>query len=338
MRSLRRLLAVLVLLAALAGGVWLWWQGRIPSWPVTAAAPQGVLRLYGYVDLREVRPAFDVGGRIDQMLVEEGDAVEPGRLLATLEDAVYRAEEEAARAALEAARAQLAKLEAGSRPQEIERAKAELERLKALRRDAELRVERLRRLVTDRFAPRAELDSAEAQLAAFDAQIRAQEQTLALLIEGPRREDIAAARAEVKRLEAQLAIATRRLADTRLVANAEGIVTARLHEPGDVVLPHTPVYAIALSTPVFARVWVEEPFLGRIHEGMAALILTDSGGRYPARVGYVSPVAEFTPRTVQTEEVRTALTYEVRVYAHNPDRGLRQGMPVTVEIPLAEEP
>ena len=333
----RALLSVLLLLLA-AAGLW-WWSAGLPGAPFPlrpTPAERGVLRLFGYVDLREVRPAFDVSGRIDQMLLEEGDVVEPGRLIATPEDAVYRAQEAAARAALEAARARLAQLEAGARPQEIERARAELERLEALRADVERRVRRLRRLVVDRFAPRAELDSAESQLRALDAQIRAQQQTLELLIEGPRKEEIAAARAEVKRLGAELAIATKRLADTRLVAKARGVVTARLHEPGDVVLPHTPVYTIALGTPVFARVWIEEPWLGRVRVGMPAVIRTDSGGRYAARVGYVSPVAEFTPRTVHTEEVRTSLTYEVRVYADNPDGGLRQGMPVTVEIPLRE--
>jgi len=335
---LRRLLLLVLLLLVAAAGFW-WWRAGMPRPPLAlrpAPAEQDVLRLFGYIDLREVRPAFDVSGRIDQMLLEEGDVVEPGRLIATLEDAVYRAEEAAARAALEAARARLAELEAGARPQEIERARAELERLQALRADAERRVQRLRRLVVDRFAPRAELESAESQLQALDAQIRAQEQTLALLIEGPRKEEIAAARAEVKRLEAQLAIATKRLADTRLVAKAKGVVTARLHESGDVVLPNTPVYTIALTTPVFARVWIEEPWLGRVRVGIPAVILTDSGGRYAARVGYVSPVAEFTPRAVHTEEVRTGLTYEVRVYADSPDGGLRQGMPVTVEIPLRE--
>ncbi len=326
----------LALLAVAAGLVALWGP---PPWPLFGVARQegpAVLRLYGNIDLREVRPGFNLAGRIAAMELEEGDAVTPGRLLATLEDAVFRARERAARAALEAARARLAKLEAGSRPQEIARARAELERLQALARDAELTVGRLRTLAADRFAPKAQLDAAEARLASLRAQIRAQEQTLALLIEGPRREDVAAARAEVARLEAELAIATKQLTDTRLVAHARGVVTARLHEPGDVVLPHTPVYTIALDDTVFARVYVEEPDLGRIHEGMAARILTDSGNVYAGWVGYISPVAEFTPRTVQTEALRTSLVYQVRVYARNPDRGLRQGMPVTVEIPLAD--
>ncbi len=330
-------LVVTAAAALLVGATALAMSGWLPrAWlPAPAESPK-VIRLYGNIDLREVRPGFNLAGRIASMELEEGDRVEPGRLLATLEDAVFRAQEQMARAALAGARARLARLEAGSRPQEIERARAELARLRALALDAERTVTRLRRLAADRFAPKAELDAAEARLEALRAQIRAQEQTLSLLIEGPRQEDIAAARAEVARREAELAIATKRLTDTRLVANARGVVTARLHEPGDVVLPHTPIYTIALEDTVFARVYVEEPLLGRLREGMAARILTDSGGVYEGWVGYISPVAEFTPKTVQTEELRTSLVYQLRVYARNGDGGLRQGMPVTVEIPLTD--
>ncbi len=324
-------LRVLLLLAILGGGggaVYSWWrlqEGRVDT---------GVLRLHGNIDVREARIGFNEAGRIDRMLKEEGDRVTAGEVVARLEDDLLRAALAAAEARLEAARALLRKLLAGSRPQEIEAARAELARLQALKEDADLKVRRLEKLALDRFAPRAELDTARAEARALEAQVRRQRQTLSLLIEGPREEDIAAQRAEVARAEAELAAARARLAYTRLESKVQGTVTARLQEPGNVVLAYTPVYAVALDDPVWARVYAPEPHLGRLREGMSARILTDSGGRYEAWVGYISPVAEFTPKYVQTEELRTSLVYQLRVYARNPDGGLRQGMPVTVEIEL----
>jgi HlyD family secretion protein len=300
-------------------------------WPGSGGGDR-VLRLHGEIDVREARPGFDLAGRIAFLEKEEGDRVREGEPIGSLEDTFYRAQEAAARARLEAARARLAELEAGSRPQEIERARAEVAQLEALLRDADLQVGRLRQLVERRASPQADLDTAVARRDALAAQLEAARQTLSLLIEGPRRETIAAQRAEVARAEAELAAATKQLVDTVLVSQVSGVVTGRLQEPGDVVLPQTPIYTIALDVPVYARVWAPEPELGWLREGLAATILTDSGGRFAGRVGYVSPVAEFTPKTVQTEELRTSLVYEVRVYAEPGSTGLRQGMPVTVEI------
>ncbi len=327
---MKKIIRIVILLAVIGGGgAYYWWQLQQPK-------ETGVLRLYGNIDVREARIGFNEAGRIDLMHKEEGDRVARGEVVARLEDALFKAELEAAKARLQSARSILEKLLAGSRPQEIKRARAELERLKALKEDADLTVKRLEKLALDRFAPRAQLDTARAEARALEAQIRAQEQTLSLLIEGPRKEDIAAQRAEVARAEAEVEAARTRLDYTRLESKVEGTVTARLQEPGNVVLAYTPVYAIALDEPVWARVYAPEPALGRLREGMRAVIRTDSGGRFEGWVGYISPVAEFTPKTVQTEELRTSLVYQVRVYASNPGRGLRQGMPVTVEIDLTQ--
>lgn len=337
---MRRALAFLVPILLLAVLALAWYRSdlvRLPQELVRlrpgAQQQERGLRLFGEIDVREARPGFDLAGRIGFLEKEESDRVRAGEPIGKLEDALFRAREAAARAALEAARARLAELEAGSRPQEIARARAEVRRLEALLRDAGLEVERLERLVRTRAAPQADLDTARAQRDALEAQLEAARQDLSLLEEGPRRERIAAQRAEVARAEAELAAATKQLVDTVLVSQVTGVITGRLQEPGDVVLPQTPIYTIALDSPVYARVWAPEPALGWLREGLPAEIVTDSGDRVPGRIGYVSPVAEFTPKTVQTEELRTSLVYEVRVYADPGRAGLRQGMPVTVEIP-----
>jgi HlyD family secretion protein len=164
--------------------------------------------------------------------------------------------------------------------------------------------------------------------------MKAAEQELSLAIQGPRDEDIAQARAQLRASEAQLLLAQRRLAYTNLYAKERGVVNTRIVEPGAVVQANTPAYTLALTDPVWVRTYISEPDLGRVHSGVKAEILTDSnpGKPYEGWVGFVSPVAEFTPKTVETQELRTSLVYRARVYVKNADSGLRQGMPVTVRI------
>ena len=144
------------------------------------------------------------------------------------------------------------------------------------------------------------------------------------------------AKAAIKKDEAQKAYDLRQLNDTRLYAPVDGIVQTRILEPGDMAFPQTPVYTIARTRPLWARVYLEEPELGHVHEGMPAIVTSDS---YPnvsflGYLGYISPAAEFTPKEVQTVHQRTILVYRARVYLSCPTRKLRLGMPVTVTIPL----
>jgi membrane fusion protein YbhG len=157
---------------------------------------------------------------------------------------------------------------------------------------------------------------------------------LSLVVQGPRQEDIDKARADLRAAEGELALARRRLEDTNLFDKNKGWVLIRILEPGEVVLANSPAYTIAISDPVWVRTYVSEPDLGRIYPNMKAEVFTDSTPNrpYPGWVGFISPVAEFTPKTVQTPELRTSLVYRIRVYVNNPDNGLRQGMPVTVRL------
>ncbi len=142
------------------------------------------------------------------------------------------------------------------------------------------------------------------------------------------------ARDRLKADEAALVLARRQLHDGRLVAPKEGVIEVRILEPGDMITPQAPVFTVALDNPVWARIYVPEPDLGKIFPGMRAEIYTDSypGRVFPGWIGYISPTAEFTPKNVETPQLRTRLVYEVRVYACNPDYRLRLGMPTTVKI------
>ncbi len=132
--------------------------------------------------------------------------------------------------------------------------------------------------------------------------------------------------------KAALGVAEKNLKDTSVYCPNDGVILTRVREPGTVVQPSDPVYTLSLLSPVWIRAFVPEPLLGKIYYGMEAEVYTDSGQIYKGHIGFISPVAEFTPKTVQTEELRTDLVYRLRIIADNPDRYLKQGMPVTVKL------
>ncbi|MHB1099007.1 MAG: efflux RND transporter periplasmic adaptor subunit, partial [Burkholderiales bacterium] len=144
--------------------------------------------------------------------------------------------------------------------------------------------------------------------------------------------------AVLKADQAGLSLATIDLGDASLYAPSDGIIRDRILEPGDMASPQKPVYTLALTNPVWVRTYVPESDLGRLKLGMAAQVETDShpGRKYQGWVGYISPSAEFTPKSVETAELRTSLSYQVRIFVCNPLNELRLGMPATVTIPLLE--
>jgi HlyD family secretion protein len=316
------------MLAAGAGG---WWYFHRNVQTDTSR-----LVLYGNVDIREADLAFNNSEHIDKLLVDEGAYVHRGQLLATLHKERMRSEYAAAEARVASQKAVLARLEAGSRPEEIRKARAEVAAAKATLVDADVTFERARDIYTKHLGTKQAVDDAEASLETARANVRVAEETLTLAVKGPRSEDIEEARATLRADEAQLALAAEVLKDTDLRAPADGIIRARILEPGDMATPQTPVFTLARINPVWVRTYAPETVLGKLALGMAADVSTDShpGRTYRAWVGYISPTAEFTPKNVETPELRTRLVYQVRVYVCNPENELRLGMPATVTISL----
>lgn len=140
------------------------------------------------------------------------------------------------------------------------------------------------------------------------------------------------AKARKLRAEAQVASIATQLDDTELRTPSDGTILTRVREPGAIVAEGATVYSLALNSPVWVRTYIDEPNLGRIYPGQKARILTDSGNAYDGRLGFISPQAEFTPKNVETTQLRTDLVYRLRLIVDNADNGLRQGMPVTVKI------
>jgi HlyD family secretion protein len=318
---------VLVLLGLAVAGFW------YKTWRAQRSDDRS-LQLYGNVDIREVSLGFRVTGRLKEVLKDEGDAIKAGEILARLDDEPYRREEEEVRSQLVSLQARLGMLQAGNRPQEIAQARAVAHEREVTAANAERIYKRQEELLTSKAVAIQERDDAEAAFHEAEARLKSAREQLNLLESGFRVEDIAQAQAEVTRAEASLASARLRVEDTVLQSPSDGVVLTRAQEPGAILPMGTTVFTLSLQTPVWVRAYIEEPNLGRIHPGMKVQVYSDTtpAKAYTGTVGYISPRAEFTPKNVETSELRTSLVYRLRIVVENPDDGLRQGMPVTVKI------
>ena len=298
------------------------------------SAVDGDLVLYGNVDIREVQLGFRVSGRLEQMKFEEGDAVSAGAVLATLDSKPQQDGLALAEAKVSEATARLAVLRTGSRPQEIEQARARVVEAEAALKNAEQEYRRQREVTDKGLSSQGLLDNAVAQRDETSARLAASREALALAIEGARAEDILAAEAALAGAQAQREQAVTQLEDTQLKAPSNGIVLTRVREPGAIVAAGAPVYTVSLTDTVYVRAYVDEPQLGKVVPGATLTVTTDSSDRvYTGQVGFVSPRAEFTPKSVETPELRTDLVYRLRIVIPDADDGLRQGMPVTITFP-----
>lgn len=294
------------------------------------------LTLYGNVDIREVQLTMNGSEHIADILVQEGDRVKKGQLLATLDTELLDAQLEEAEAMFQAQQQKVNLLKAGSRSQEIAKAKAEYEAAKSAAKTARDTARRLQKLLLRKLASPDDVETAHAKASTATSQAEAAHQTWLLAVEGSRKEDIALAEAVLKANGAAVRLARRHLEDARLLSPTDGVIRNRILEPGDMVTPQSAILTLALINPVWARAYLSETELGKVANGFSAEIISDSypDKRYQAWVGYISSTAEFTPKNVQTPELRTRLVYSVRVYVCNSDNELRLGMPVTVKIPL----
>ncbi len=297
------------------------------------ASPETSLTLYGSVDLREVALSFRQGGRLAEVTVEEGQRVAPGDAVATLDSEPFEESVAAAQARVELARARLSLLERGSRPQEIAQAQASVSEAQGRLESTGQVLERKRGLLESGASSQREVESAEELHSTAEARLAAALQALDLVQEGFRAEDIDAGRAELDLAEAELEQVQTALADTLLMAPSPGIVMTRAREPGSMVSAGATIVSLTLQEPVVVRAYVDEPHLGHVSPGTSVTITTDSSSKvYRGRVGFVSPQAEFTPKSVATPELRTDLVFRLRILVQDADPSLLQGMPVTVQL------
>ena len=289
-------------------------------------------KFYGNVDVRTVSLAFRVPGRLEDILFDEGQKVKKGALLARLDSALYAEQLKQIDAQIDAQEAQLKKLEKGFRPEEISKARANYMKQQALMEKADKDLKRAKYLYKSKSITDQEYDDAVAMYAQMKAGYLYAKSSLELLQNGYESEDILAARAALNGLKAQRALAEINLNDTNLTAPSDGTVITRIYEPGAIVNASQSVLELAKEDSYWVRSYMPEPYLGKIKLNQVAHIHTDSGHTYTGRVSFISPLAEFTPKTVQTEELRTDLVYRFRIVLEEYDDSVKQGMPVTVVL------
>jgi HlyD family secretion protein len=312
-------------------------------------APSDRLRVSGHVEATETRLAPEAGGRILTLTVKEGDRVQPGQVVMTLDTRDVQLAIDRARADQAAADAQLRLVMAGARVEDVRQAAAQVETNRAELQAAQTELEaagqdlaRFETLLSNNSGSRKQRDDAATRrdlardrVASAQSRVRTAEEALAKLRAGARPEEIDAARARVTAATAQIATLEKGLHDASVQAPIAGIVTEKLVEVGEIIAPRAPALVVVDLDHAWADVFVPEPAVPQIKIGQPATVFTDAGGQGLAgTIAYVSPKAEFTPRNVQTAEERSKLVYRVRVNVDNKDGVLKQGMPVEAEIAL----
>jgi HlyD family secretion protein len=327
----RRIIIVIAALVVLSVAGWFLYRQF-------AGARSDKLILHGNVDIRQVNTGFRVSGRLKEMKYEEGDPVRAGDVIALLDDGPYQDQVHLAEAMVAQAQASYTKMVNGFRKEEIEQARAQLAQARANYENAQRTFDREDKLLQTHVISQSDYDAATSSRDSLKAQVQSAEANLHLELAGNRVEDINNAKAQLENAQANLDSAKRNLADCQLQASVDGVIITRAVEPGTILATSTIVYSICQTSPVWIRTYVGERDLGRVYPGMKALIYNDTrpDQPYSAQVGFISPVAEFTPKNVETRELRADLVYRLRVVLDKPDRYVRQGMPVTLQ--LLDEP
>jgi HlyD family secretion protein len=295
----------------------------------------GVIKLNGRIESANVDLGPKVSGRVVEVLVREGDRVKAGALLVRLDlgETAIAVEREAAGVRSATARAQ--DLVEGSRDEEIAAAEAEVRDRRTVVQGAVTESERQRFLLEKKVGTRRDFDRAQIDLARARAALQGAEQKLALVREGSRSKQTAAAQAEAERAAASLKQSVSVAKESEVRAPADGVIVHRLAEPGQLLAPGQPAITLAFADRLYVRTFIPETQLGRVKTGMPARVTVDAfpNREFAARITEISPDAEFTPKAVETKSERVNLVYGAKA---DLDRGWNEplvpGQPAEVRV------
>lgn len=292
------------------------------------------LTLYGNVDIRTVNLAFRVDGRLAALAVDEGDNVQAGQQLGKLDDAPYLNALQQAQANVASSSAKLALLQAGYRDEEIAQVRSEVALRLSAFNYADSFYQRQQGLWTKKATSADALEDARTARSQAQANLQAAKDKLSQYLAGSRPQEIEAAKADLAQSEAALAQAKLAVQDAILLSPSAGTVMTRAVEPGSMLSAGSTVFTLSLTRPVWVRAYINEISLDRAIPGSEVRIYTDSRPDQPyhGKIGFVSPTAEFTPKSVETPDLRTDLVYRLRIIVNDADDKLRQGMPVTIHF------
>lgn len=324
----KRLIPLLLLIIILISGA-IWFINKSPS----------SLVLYGNVDIRTVNSSFRVSGRLMQLNYEEGDHIKQGDLLAKLNAKPYQNVVNQAKANLMVKQAQLDLMINGYRKEEVAQAAAQVLQNQASYDYAENNYQRMVKLMKSLSISKDQLENSLTLRNQANANLQTAKQKFDQLTNGYRKEEIEAAQATLQAAQAELDQAELNLLDTELYAPTDGTILTRAVESGTMLTAGSPIYAISIDRPVWVRAYIDEVNLHQAIPGRTVYVYTDSqpDKTYIGQIGFVSPTAEFTPKTVETPVLRTDLVYRLRIQIRQTGEGqaddmLRQGMPVTIKF------
>ena len=324
-------ISILMLVVVAIGGALFYFFTR------ERGAGEPFIRVSGNIEATEADVGFKIPGRIVSRFYEEGDWVEKGKVLAKLDDEDLRQRLDLARATLMSAQARLSKLLAGSRPQELKEAEANLHQAQFDLGNKEIQYERMKALLERRVISKEAFDNAETSYKVAKAALQIATENYQLVKEGPRREDIEDAKAQVDQARVSLKLAETQLSYAVLYCPISGIVLVKSSEIGEVVNPGTSVLTLADVDHVWLKAYISETDLGKVKWGQEVIVTTDLRPKkeYKGRISFISSQAEFTPKQIQTEKERVTLVYRIKIDIPNPDRELKPGMPADARILLA---
>lgn len=385
---------MLSLAIVLAGGIiFYYWQFH------SREIPESTIQVSGNIEVTTIDVAFKISGKIDKRLVDEGDIVKEGQLIATLEHKDLLAQKAKAGATLETARSRLPALEKnidyqdqattqeisqaqaavenaqarlqqlldGSRPQEIQSAKAGVDQALADMEKKKADMDRAKKLYQDKYIAAQDWDAAKTAYDMAVANYKKAQENYDLVVEGPRKEEIAAGRAQLEQSQAalrltkthriQIDVLKKELATAQgqvkeaasaleviqtqieysnLYAPTSGVVLVKNAEPGEFVVPGGAVVTLGQIEKPWLKAFINESDLGRVKLGQKVSVTTDTypGKEYPGKVTFISSQAEFTPKNVQTAKERVKLVYRIKVGLENPQNELKPGMPADAQIQI----
>jgi len=294
------------------------------------------IKVSGNIETTEVDVGFKISGRIVSLSLQEGDWVENGKILAKLDDEDLHHRFELAKATLNSAQAKLNKLLAGSRPEELREAEAALHQAQFDLENKQAHYERMKVLFEGHVIPKETLDNAEAGYKIAKATVQRATENYKLVKEGPRKEDIEDAKAQVEQARASLKLAEIQLSYTVLNSPLSGVVLVKSSEMGEVVNPGTSIITLADLENVWLKAYIPETDLSKVKWGQEVIVTTDLRPKkeYKGKISFISSQSEFTPKSIQTEKERVTLVYRIKVDIPNPDRELKPGMPADGKILL----
>jgi HlyD family secretion protein len=294
------------------------------------------IKVSGNIETTEVNVGFKIPGRIVSLPIQEGDWIQRGKVIAKLDDEDLRQRLELARATLKSTQARLDKLLAGSRPEEVREAEASLHQAQFDFENKKIQYERMKALFDRGVIPKETLDNAETGHKIAKAALQRATENYQLIREGPRKEDIEDAKAQVEQSRASLKLAETQLSYTVLYSPISGVVLVKYGEVGELVNPGTSILTLADIENVWLKAYIPETDLSRIKWGQEVTVTTDLRPQkvYKGRISFISSQAEFTPKQIQTEKERVTLVYRIKVEIPNPDRELKPGMPADGKILL----